>query len=338
VSDARDQGAESETEVIPAVGSGADIVRTKELPVVADETVVAPPPVADETVVAPPPVADETVVAPPPVSAPSSPAPEPAPPQSRPAPAPAPPRAPVPVPVPLPTPVPAPASATPAAAAPAPGGPAPAPAVAAQQSQAPAGRPPAAPSPPPPAARGGRGTAWRNAFLALVAVLVLAVVAGGVVVARYRLSTPTAARGGSGAAVAASATITSFDPSGGSGFRKESGSTWRTQTYQSAVFGNLKDGVGLLLDLGSARQVATVTFEVVGGPIAVELRAADERAASAGGYQTVAKADSASGPTTLTPKGAGKHRYWLVWVTRLGSQDGGYRAVISNPAVTAPPS
>jgi hypothetical protein len=196
------------------------------------------------------------------------------------------------------------------------------------------------PSPAPAAAPAvkGRGTAWRNAFLALVGVLVVAVVAGGVVVARGRLGTSAPARSGSSAAVAAEATITSIDPSGGSGFRKESGSTWRTQTYQSAQFGNLKDGVGLLLDLGSSRQVATVTFEVVGGPVAVELRAGDERAASAAGYQKVATSDSASGSTTLTPKGAGKHRYWLVWVTRLASQDGGYRAVISNPAVTASPS
>ena len=147
----------------------------------------------------------------------------------------------------------------------------------------------------------------------------------------------TAAPAGSaaGAAVTVPATITSFDPSGGSGFRKESGSTWRTQTYQSAEFGNLKDGVGLLLDLGSGREVTTVTLDVVGGPIAVELRAGDERAASAGGYTKVASAGSASGPTTLTTKDAGKHRYWLVWVTSLASQDGGYRAVIREPAVKA---
>ena len=99
-----------------------------------------------------------------------------------------------------------------------------------------------------------------------------------------------------------------------------------------------QQGLGLLLDLGSAREVATVTLEVVGGPIAVELRAGDQRAAAAGGYRVVASADSASGPTTLTPKDAGKHRYWLVWVTRLASQDGGFRAVIRDPAVKARPS
>jgi hypothetical protein len=172
-----------------------------------------------------------------------------------------------------------------------------------------------------------------------VLVAVLVVGAGvGVFLARHHVGSPAAARSGSSASVAVPATITSFDPSSGSGFRQESGSTWRTQTYQTATFGNLKDGVGLLLDLGSPREVTAMTFDVQGGPIAVELRAGDQRAASAGGYQKVANADSASGPTTLTPKDAGKHRYWLLWVTRLASQDGGYRAVIRQPVVSARPS
>jgi hypothetical protein len=165
---------------------------------------------------------------------------------------------------------------------------------------------------------------------------VLVVAAGaGVFLARHPLGTAAPTPSASSATVTAPATITSFDPSGGSGFREESGSTWRTQTYRSATFGNLKDGVGLLLDLGSAREVTSATLDVEGGPIAVELRAGDQRAASGGGYQRVANADSASGPTTLTPKDAGKHRYWLVWVTRLAAQDGGYRAVIRQPAVKA---
>jgi hypothetical protein len=173
--------------------------------------------------------------------------------------------------------------------------------------------------------------------VALVAVLVVAAVAG-VLVARNHAGTGAAGGGRSGAAVAVPTTISSFDPSGGSGFRKEGGNTWRTQTYQSAQFGNLKDGVGLLVDLGSSREVTAVTLQVAGGPLAIELRAGDQRATSASGFQKVAAADSASGATTLTPQNAGKHRYWLIWVTRLASQDGGYRAVIQDVAVKAQPS
>jgi hypothetical protein len=162
-------------------------------------------------------------------------------------------------------------------------------------------------------------------------VLVLAVVAGGLAL-RGRSGDSAAAGSGSTASAAASAplsaTITSVDPSGGSGFRRD-GSSWRTQTYVSADFGNLKDGVGLLLDLGSPKAVSRVTFDVAGGPIAVQLRAGDD--ASTSGYATVATSGSASGATTLTAKSGGRHRYWLVWVTKLGAADGGYRAVIQSP-------
>src|SRR5215212_5458541 len=78
VSDAHESRAESETEVIPAVGSGEDIARTRELPVVQEETVVTPPPVTPPPVTPPP-------VTPPPVTPPPSapPAPVPAPQQPR---------------------------------------------------------------------------------------------------------------------------------------------------------------------------------------------------------------------------------------------------------------
>jgi hypothetical protein len=168
----------------------------------------------------------------------------------------------------------------------------------------------------------------------VVAVAVLAVVTG-VVALRGR------AAGGSGSSQAASvklsSTITSFDPSGGSGFRRD-GAAWRTQTYADANFGNLKPGVGLLLDLGASRPVSTVTLDVVGGPIAVELRAGDSAGGVASGYQRVAADPSASGSTTLTVKGGAAHRYWLVWVTKLAGADGGYRAVIQAPTALGPRS
>ena len=132
-------------------------------------------------------------------------------------------------------------------------------------------------------------------------------------------------------------TITSFDPSGGSGFRRD-GADWRTQTYTGPNFGNLKEGVGLLVDLGASRTVNAVTLDVVGGPIAVELRAGDSAGTAASGYQRLAADQSATGSTTLTVKDGAKHRYWLVWVTKLAAADGGYRAVIQAPTAVGPRS
>jgi hypothetical protein len=188
----------------------------------------------------------------------------------------------------------------------------------------------ATPSSPAPA--GPSSGARRPVVLvALAAALVLVVVVGAVAL-RGRGSTTTAGAAGSTAAVKLPATITTVDPSGGSGFRRD-GAAWRTQTYASADFGNLKDGVGLLLDLGGAKQVGRVTLNVDGGPIAVELRAGDSGSTSASGYQRVATDPSASGSTTFTVKGDAEHRYWLIWVTRLASAGGGYRAVLENPTV-----
>lgn len=197
----------------------------------------------------------------------------------------------------------------------------PPPAVPAPASAAPA--PPSA-APAPASAVPARGR--RLLVPALVAALaVLAVVAG---VATF------GGRGIGGSSQAASvklaSTVTSFDPSGGSGFRRD-GAAWRTQTYVSPDFGGLKDGVGLLLDLGAPRTVTRVTFDVVGGPMAAELRAGDSSSGSATGFQRVAADPSASGSTTLSVKGGGEHRYWLIWVTKLGAADGGYRAVIQAP-------
>jgi hypothetical protein len=228
---------------------------------------------------------------------------------------------------PPPAPTPPPSVPTPPPSAPTPPAPVPTP-------------PPSVPTPPPSvptAPQAVRARSRRPLVLAVVvAVAVLAVVAG-VVALRGRAAGGSASGSSQAASVKLSATITSFDPSGGSGFRRD-GAAWRTQTYADANFGNLKPGVGLLLDLGASRPVSTVTLDVVGGPIAVELRAGDSVGGAASGYQRVAADPSASGSTTLTVKGGAAHRYWLVWVTKLGGADGGYRAVIQAPTALGPRS
>jgi hypothetical protein len=130
------------------------------------------------------------------------------------------------------------------------------------------------------------------------------------------------------------AQVSSVDPTGGSGFRREDGS-WRTQSYNSPTFGNLKDGVGLLLDLGAPRAVTEVRLDAE-GPLDLELRAGDEPTDDGGSYAEVSTADGADGAVALSGAKGGKHRYWLVWVTSLAPGDGGHRAVLSTPAVRGP--
>lgn len=131
--------------------------------------------------------------------------------------------------------------------------------------------------------------------------------------------------------------IASFDPVGGSGFRDEGDGTWATQTYTTAEFGALKSGVGLLIDLGEAREVSTVTLPSATPGLTVQLLAGDE--APSGDPDGMTEADAmttADGETALSGEGAGAHRYWLVWVTALAETGGGYSATVTTPVVEGP--
>jgi hypothetical protein len=93
--------------------------------------------------------------------------------------------------------------------------------------------------------------------------------------------------------------------------------SWRTVSYRGEDFGGLKSGVGLLLDLGGVQQVASVSLDIGIGPTDVELRASEQRGATADAYTTVATAESAAGTTDLVPQRPAEARYLLVWLTRL---------------------
>ena len=136
-------------------------------------------------------------------------------------------------------------------------------------------------------------------------------------------------------AVRIDATVSSLDPSGGSGFEQR-GEDWRTQTYRTAAFGGLKPGVGLVLDLGSARAVTSVTFEARTAGSTVSLRAADDAPTSDAGLGPVGAEVTASGRTVLDGSSGGAHRYWVVWVSGLGPRGDGFGATFGTPQVTGP--
>jgi hypothetical protein len=120
------------------------------------------------------------------------------------------------------------------------------------------------------------------------------------------------------------------------GFR-DKGGFWDTNTYNTSEFGGLKPGAGLVLDLGSAMKIDSVTFNAKSGPLTVELRSADDRPidqtpVSRSGGKVVGDSTSATGKTTLDGSKGGKHRYWMIWVTNLGPTKKG---IISDVSVTA---
>jgi hypothetical protein len=122
-------------------------------------------------------------------------------------------------------------------------------------------------------------------------------------------------------------TVSSYTTSG-DGF-EDKGGTWDTATYKTVKFGNLKPGVGLVLDLGSAKEISSVSFNAETGPMTVELRSADEQPS---GGDRVGGSEQADGKTELDGSKGGKHQYWMIWVTKLGPS---YKAVVSDISVTS---
>jgi serine/threonine-protein kinase len=174
------------------------------------------------------------------------------------------------------------------------------------------------------------------AYLLAAAVAAAAIVAGVLGLGGGARHGPAAAGGaGSGKPVALHG-VGDWDPQGngrehGASARLATdgdlSTSWYTETYNSAEFGGLKDGVGLVLDAG--------------GPVA--LRTLAVRSPSPGFRATILAGDSRSGPFATDSSAqevgaaatfalAGKSaRYYVVWITRLPP---GGKAEISEVSAT----
>ncbi|MBP2704663.1 protein kinase family protein [Microbispora sp. RL4-1S] len=112
---------------------------------------------------------------------------------------------------------------------------------------------------------------------------------------------------------------------------------WHTDSYTSADLGRLKDGVGLLLDMGKPTQIANVVVTLPGTSGSdVQLRVGDSAELSS--LKNVASAQSASGSVTLTPAKSATGQYVLIWFTRLPPYKGQYRGTIYDVTVHSPGS
>jgi hypothetical protein len=110
---------------------------------------------------------------------------------------------------------------------------------------------------------------------------------------------------------------------------------WSTLEYRgSPNFGNLKDGVGLLLDLGKSQGLSGVTIDSTAPGAKVEIRTADEPADNLDGFKpaTDATLDKSTDLTFDKPVTA---RFVLVWITGLVPSENGFSADIAEVAVHA---
>ncbi|MEV4425622.1 protein kinase family protein [Streptomyces sp. R-07] len=109
---------------------------------------------------------------------------------------------------------------------------------------------------------------------------------------------------------------------------------WHTKNYTTAKFGNLKSGVGIVLDLGSAQKVRAVDLSFV-GQTSVEVRTAPDGASSAPstaeGFTTQASGSDSDVKLKLTKPVT--TRYVLVWLTELPLTDGEFRGQLTEVKV-----
>jgi putative peptidoglycan lipid II flippase len=126
---------------------------------------------------------------------------------------------------------------------------------------------------------------------------------------------------------------TSFDPYPGSGDENPAlvplaidgnpATAWQTVTYYgNPALGGIKDGVGLVLDLGANHNVSRVDVMLTGSPTNLQLRAAPASASvapasSAHQYRLVASRKDAGTSVAFHLRQPVSTRFLLVWLTSL---------------------
>ena len=123
---------------------------------------------------------------------------------------------------------------------------------------------------------------------------------------------------------------TENDEAAGNAIDRRQDTSWTTEGYKSASFGQLKDGVGLVLDLGSARRPRKLDLSLTSGGADFDLYAADGDAIPPGlqeGWQKVGGEPDAPEDVTIDLSGDA-HRYYLVWFTNLPPDGSKFRAGI----------
>ena len=115
----------------------------------------------------------------------------------------------------------------------------------------------------------------------------------------------------------------------------DASTAWSTLEYRgSPNFGNLKDGVGLLLDLGKAQPLAGVTLTSAAPGATVEIRTADKPADSLRGFAPAADG-TLQNTSDLTFDKPVTARFVLVWITGLVPSNDGFSADIAEVEVHA---
>ncbi|GLX01036.1 protein kinase family protein [Microtetraspora sp. NBRC 16547] len=230
------------------------------------------------------------------------------------------------------------------------------------QSEGPATPRPMSPRPPLPPTmshpmaqpRPSSGTLSRVLVTTLVLVIMLAVGIGAWTIGRRLGNNPVATPTTSASpaithkpVVVKPVSATGFDPLGDDleenpqfapyAIDGKPSTEWHTTKYNSADFGRLKEGVGLILDMGGPVPVSDVVVTLADTPGAsVQLKVGN--AADLSVLKTVAESKNVSGTVTLTPGKQVTGQYVLIWFTQLPPHEDRYRGTIYDVIVHSPGS
>ena len=154
-------------------------------------------------------------------------------------------------------------------------------------------------------------------------------------------ASPAPQASGTAAGPIAILSATGFDPQGD---QKENNSqaakvydgnpttTWTSELYTTPQFGNLKKGVGLLLDLGQPTSIHQVTIDLANGPLDVTAYAAT--GPSLQGATVIGTASAASGRIQLkAAKTMPESQFVIVWFTSLAPYGGQFGASVQEIAL-----
>jgi len=142
---------------------------------------------------------------------------------------------------------------------------------------------------------------------------------------------------------------TDFDPQGGDGRENREQAPlaidglpdtgWQTSTYQgSADLGGLKDGVGIVLDLGGLREVDSLRVRLGGEPsglvVYTAARSVDRTPRSRGDLTAVATVEGVGTDASISLRSDTVTRYVVVWLTSLPEvEPGAFRGEIRDVVI-----